>query len=121
VTAEYAPSGSPGTSRPITGRVARLHYGRFHDAFSTAFYEFMNTAGRGVSRQASGKVFSKRRSTWLMPSLRRVYVDVLNANNYGAPILPFSNPLIETSGATFLAPRTWIDPRTVQIGARLLF
>ena len=50
-----------------------------------------------------------------------VYFDILNANNYGAPIIRFANPVIETSGPTFLTPRTWIDPRTVQVGVRFMF
>lgn len=80
---------------------------------------------RGTRRtQGIHQVDLRVEKTWPLGAAGRtagVYVDVLNANNYGTPIIRFSNPVIETSGASFLLPRSWIDPRIVQAGLRVSF
>lgn len=50
-----------------------------------------------------------------------VYVEAFNILNQGMPITRFANAVFEASDSNFGLPRSWIDPRTVQVGLKLAF
>ena len=50
-----------------------------------------------------------------------VFVEGFNMLNQGTSITRFSNPVFEASGSNFGLPRSWIDPRTAQVGLKLAF
>jgi len=87
--------------------------------------ETIRVEPRGTRRtQALKQVDLRIEKTFPLGDARRtagVYVDILNMNNLGMPIVRFRNPLFEQSGRNFGLPRSWIDPRTVQAGIRFTF
>lgn len=50
-----------------------------------------------------------------------VYLEVFNVTNQGMPVIRFSRAVLDTSGPSFGLPRSWTDPRVVQVGAKLGF
>ena len=50
-----------------------------------------------------------------------VFVEGFNMLNQGTSITRFSNPVFEASGSNFGLPRSWIDPRTAQLGLKVAF
>ena len=50
-----------------------------------------------------------------------VFVEGFNMLNQGTSVTRFSNPVFEASGSNFGLPRSWIDPRTAQVGLKLAF
>jgi len=50
-----------------------------------------------------------------------VFVEGFNMLNQGTSITRFTNPVFEASGSNFGLPRSWIDPRTAQIGLKVAF
>lgn len=50
-----------------------------------------------------------------------LYAEVFNLVNQGMPVIRFSRAVLDTSGSNFGVPRSWIDPRAVQVGAKLSF
>jgi len=50
-----------------------------------------------------------------------VFLEGFNMLNQGTSITRFANPVFEASGSNFGLPRSWIDPRTAQIGLKVAF
>jgi carboxypeptidase family protein/TonB-dependent receptor-like protein len=50
-----------------------------------------------------------------------VFVEGFNMLNQGTSIMRFGNPVFEASGTNFGLPRSWIDPRTAQVGLKVAF
>ena len=50
-----------------------------------------------------------------------VFVEGFNLLNQGTSITRFANPVFEASGSNFGLPRSWIDPRTAQVGLKVAF